>query len=130
MRLAGNMLGNILIDKFKIIGKVNSNNKELFKSLKQEIKAGMEKHFAPNSYCCTFSKSQCSFRLEFTPTRYFENIELLESFTDTNLDMTDEETLFLLFEECGFYKLAYAEILETLSINTIHLTKNFVMNML
>lgn len=128
MRLAGNMLGNILIDKFKIIGKVNSNNKELFQSLQKEIKAGMEKHFAPNSYCCTFSKSQCSFRLEFTPTRYFEDIELLENFTDTNLDMPNEEILFSLFEECGFYNSSYAEILETLSINTIHLTKNFVMN--
>ncbi len=116
--MVGKLFNDLLIDKLRFY--INDtdfdiNNRAAFLA---NIEKVMSSHYPDNAYRLNTSRQRIS--LEFTPTRYRTN----EGQTDTNLIMPEEQTLFELFKNLGFYKLQ-RNIYNSFIISKIHLTKNF-----
>ncbi|RAI14117.1 MAG: hypothetical protein DK841_03255 [Candidatus Melainabacteria bacterium] len=116
--MVGKLFNDLLIDKLRFY--INDtdfdiNNRAAFLT---NIEKVMSSHYPDNAYRLNTSRQRIS--LEFTPTRYRTN----EGQTDTNLIMLEEQTLFELFENLGFYDLP-ENIYNSFIISKIHLTKNF-----
>lgn len=116
--MVGKLFNDLLIDKLRFY--INDtdfdiNNRAAFLA---NIEKVMSSHYPDNAYRLNTSRQRIS--LEFTPTRYRTN----EGQTDTNLIMPEEQTLFELFKNLGFYKLQ-KNIYNSFIISKIHLTKNF-----
>ncbi len=120
------MFGNILIDKFRCYFQLTPEFIEIATELKIHIETTLEKHFAKNAYNVTLSQEYGKLSIEFTPTRYFQDIKHLINYTDTNLDMSEESSLYELFEEILSNKYL-RRLLTNCKITKLDLTKNFLM---
>lgn len=116
--MVGKLFNDLLIDKLRFYINdtdfSNTDRSEFFANIENV----MSSHYPDNAYRLNTSRQRIS--LEFTPTRYRTN----EGQTDTNLIMPEEQTLFELFKNLGFYKLQ-KNIYNSFIISKIHLTKNF-----
>lgn len=116
--MVGKLFKDLLIDKLRFyINDTDFSNADRSEFI-ANIKNVMSSHYPDNAYRLNTSRQRIS--LEFTPTRYRTN----KGQTDTNLIMPEEQTLFELFENLGFYNLP-ENIYNSFIISKIHLTKNF-----